>query len=81
MTYSPRKAIKVKCMDCCCGQLVEVQKCTSLKCALWPFRWGKVDFKGAEFPPLFWPQKRESTLTEAQRKEIGRRLHAHKAKK
>ena len=38
---SPLKAIKEKCMDCCCWQYSEVKKCTATKCPLYPFRMGK----------------------------------------
>ncbi len=32
------KAIRAKCLDCCCDQPSEVRKCTAFRCALWPFR-------------------------------------------
>lgn len=35
---SPMKAIREKCLDCCCGQPSEIRACESVKCALWPFR-------------------------------------------
>jgi len=38
---SPLKAIKAKCLDCCCGQQNEVKLCPSEKCPLHPFRLGK----------------------------------------
>ena len=37
---SPMKAIREKCLDCCCGQVSEIRLCESVKCALWPFRSG-----------------------------------------
>lgn len=37
---SPLKAIRAKCLDCCCGQIVEVRYCTALKCPLNPYRMG-----------------------------------------
>lgn len=37
---SPMKAIREKCLDCCCGQQSEIRACQSVKCALWPFRSG-----------------------------------------
>ena len=37
---TPIKAIRAKCLDCCCGQIVEVRLCPSEKCALWPYRMG-----------------------------------------
>jgi hypothetical protein len=35
------KAIRMKCLDCCCGQSAEVRKCPSTLCALWRFRMGR----------------------------------------
>lgn len=37
---SPLKAIRLKCLDCCCGSSSEVKLCTVGKCALYPFREG-----------------------------------------
>jgi hypothetical protein len=37
------KAIRAKCLDCCCGQAVEVRRCTIKKCPLFPYRMGKED--------------------------------------
>jgi len=38
---SPMKAIREKCLDCCCGQQSEIRACESVKCVLWPFRAGQ----------------------------------------
>ena len=38
------KAIRAKCLDCCCGSAPEVRKCTAVRCALWPFRMGRNPF-------------------------------------
>lgn len=38
---TPVKAIRAKCLDCCCGQLAEVRLCPSDNCPLWPYRMGK----------------------------------------
>jgi hypothetical protein len=38
---SPMRAIRAKCLDCCCGHQSEVRLCQSTKCALWPFRAGR----------------------------------------
>lgn len=35
------KAIRMKCLDCCCGQQAEVKSCHINTCALWRFRMGK----------------------------------------
>ena len=37
---SPMKAIRLKCLDCCCGSANEVKLCTVTKCPLYPFRDG-----------------------------------------
>lgn len=36
------KAIRGKCVDCCCGDTSEVRKCTVVGCPLWPLRMGSV---------------------------------------
>lgn len=38
---SPLKAIRLKCLDCCCGSNHEVKLCTAENCPLHPFRFGK----------------------------------------
>lgn len=38
---SPLRAIRLKCLDCCCQQIVEVRNCHITSCELWPFRMGK----------------------------------------
>lgn len=35
------KAIRLKCLDCCCGSATEVRLCESRKCPLWRFRMGR----------------------------------------
>ena len=42
---NPLKAIREKCIDCCCGDTSEVRKCVAFDCALWPFRMGKNPFR------------------------------------
>lgn len=37
---TPMKAIRSKCLDCCCGQAKEVRLCTVDTCPLFPFRMG-----------------------------------------
>lgn len=39
---SRAKAIRLKCLDCCCFQPSEVRKCPSTDCTLHPFRMGRV---------------------------------------
>ena len=38
---TPLKAIREKCLDCCCGQVQEVKLCPAEDCSLYPFRFGK----------------------------------------
>lgn len=34
------KAIRLKCLDCCCGNSSEVRRCTCINCPLWRYRMG-----------------------------------------
>ena len=38
---TPIKAIRAKCLDCCCWQVKEVRLCPVENCALWSYRMGK----------------------------------------
>ncbi len=38
---TPLKAIRAKCLDCCCEQPSEVRLCPCKDCPLYPFRFGK----------------------------------------
>lgn len=39
---TPLKAMRAKCLDCCCDQAKEVELCTCKdNCPLWPYRLGK----------------------------------------
>lgn len=38
---TPIKAIRAKCLDCCCGQVSEVRLCEANDCPLWEYRMGK----------------------------------------
>ena len=61
---NPLKAIREKCLDCCCGNAAEVRKCVAVDCALWPFRMGMNPFR----------KKRE--LTPQQKREVAERFRA-----
>ena len=39
------KVIRMKCLDCTCDQIKEVQLCPSEDCLNWPFRMGKDPYK------------------------------------
>ena len=41
MHLTPIKAIRAKCLDCCCSHPSEVRICTAMKCPLYPYRMGK----------------------------------------
>lgn len=40
-----KEAIKLKCLDCACGQLKEVRLCPVIKCPLYPYRLGTLRAK------------------------------------
>ena len=65
---SPLKAIRAKCLDCCCDQITEVKLCTESDCPLHPFRFGRNPFR----------TKRE--LTDEQREALCQRLELGRAK-
>lgn len=37
---SRSKAIRMKCVDCCAGNMAEVRKCPATSCTLWRYRMG-----------------------------------------
>lgn len=61
---TPVKAIRNKCIDCCCGSKSEVKFCEACDCPIWPFRFGKNPFRA----------KRK--FTDEQRKSAAERLKA-----
>lgn len=63
---NPMKAIRARCLDCCCYQAEEVKHCTCTDCACWAFRLGKNPFRA----------KRE--LTQEQKDELAARLRKNK---
>ena len=58
---SPIKAIRAKCLDCCCGQANEVKLCTCKDCPLYAFRFGKNPYNTRQ-------------LTDEQRKAASERM-------
>ena len=75
MILTPRKAIRAKCLDCCCGHPSEVRDCTVKNCPLYPHRFGKrpkvdadtpvevISGNSAESPRVFTAEiKKESPL-------------------
>lgn len=39
--YTPMKAMRRKCLDCCCGSPKEVELCPVTACPLYAYRFGK----------------------------------------
>lgn len=39
--FTRGKAIRLKCLDCCCGSTAEVRRCSTVKCPLWRYRMGR----------------------------------------
>lgn len=37
---TPMRAIRAKCLDCCCENAAEVRRCTIPNCSLYPYRFG-----------------------------------------
>ena len=53
----PLKAIRAKCLDCCCGSSNEVRLCPTVECSLYPYRFGKrADKKEFEVVKTLNPQ-------------------------
>ena len=42
---NPLKALRGRCLDCCCDNAAEVRKCVSVDCPSWPFRMGVNPFR------------------------------------
>ena len=42
---NPLRAVRAKCLDCCCGNTAEVRKCVATDCPLWPLRLGSNPFR------------------------------------
>lgn len=57
-----KKAIRLKCLDCCCGSSNEVKLCSIEHCALWPYRTGRDPYRA----------RRE--YTDEQREKMRKRL-------
>lgn len=64
---TPIKAIRAKCLDCCCGQVNEVKMCPCSDCSLYPYRFGKnPKLKGRTNKGSF-PQKTAAQPTDFER--------------
>ncbi len=64
---SRKRAIRLKCLDCCCGNAAEVRLCPIQTCPLWRFRMGteskgkKEAFSGESFEDKSQPTPGEKT--------------------
>lgn len=61
---SPLKAIRLKCIDCNCGQTSLVDMCDITDCSLWPFRFGKNPYSN----------RGTKELTDEQRQKLADRM-------
>jgi len=60
------KVIRAKCLDCCCGDRVEVKHCAVIHCDLHPYRMGK--------NPFFSRTPKDNPLTQEQKDQLTLRL-------
>jgi len=60
--HTPLKAMRLKCLDCCCGSSKEVERCVVTTCALYPYRFGKR------------PESKRRVYTPEQREAAAKRL-------
>jgi hypothetical protein len=51
------RVIRAKCLDCSAGVEIEIQKCTAIGCALWPYRMASNPFRA---PRELTPEQREA---------------------
>lgn len=61
---TPIKAIRLKCLDCCCGQANEVRLCPIESCSLWKFRFGKN------------PNRKGKVMTEEEKEKLRERFRS-----
>lgn len=60
---TPIKAIRAKCLDCCCGNSNEVKLCTCTGCALYPYREGHNPYRRE-----MTPEEKEKNLANLRKK-------------
>ena len=65
---TPMKAIRAKCLDCCCGSSNEVRLCTATGYPLYEFRLGK----NPNIKPRQLTEEQRATMAENMRKNLGR---------
>lgn len=78
MKLTRTKAIRLKCLDCCCGSALEVRLCSCDSCPLYPYRLGKSPKEAQELKAMEKIENDyEKNKSEAQReamKKSGQRL-------
>ena len=52
---TPVKAIRAKCLDCCCVSSRDVKLCSVPECTLFPYRFGKNPARKGTKPPQVKP--------------------------
>lgn len=67
---SPLQAIRLKCLDCCAGQRLEIKACSALLCPLWRFRLGihpntKKNLLNPLLEPTYWEGTESMSSSEA----------------
>jgi hypothetical protein len=67
--HPPLKAIRRKCLDCCCGSSHEVDLCQVEDCSLYPYRFGKS------------PTRKGRRLTDEERAAVAERFARARALK
>jgi hypothetical protein len=67
---NPMRAIRDKCLDCCCGSASEVRKCVATDCPLWPFRLGTNPFRQKSALSNEERKRRASRLRRASEKNM-----------
>ena len=68
---TPVKAIRVKCLDCCCNSANEVKACELTTCSLHPFRLGKNPNKK---PREYTPEQLETLRQRLQKANLAKKL-------
>lgn len=66
------KVIRAKCLDCCCGQAIEVRLCPCDNCPLHEFRMGKNPYNKRVLSEERKQQMREHMLKLNQEKKEGK---------
>ncbi len=58
---TPMKAIRLKCLDCCCGSAMEVRLCTAKNCPLYTYKSGHRPKEGSLSANTTFTEKSEAS--------------------